>query len=141
MIMLRYLLLPLLVLATFSAAAVEGAFTNVSARNAQQIILSRTNSENFYLLDVRTDQEFAQAHIQGAKQLDFYSATFSVDLEKLDRDKTYLLYCRTGMRSARTFALMQQLGFHKVYNMRGGIVSWYQQRLPLVFKNINSETK
>ena len=141
MIMLRYFTFILLATITFSATAVESAFTNISALDAQQIIATQANSENFYLLDVRTDQEFSEAHIKGAHKLDFYAANFALDVAKLDRDKLYLLYCRTGVRSARTFALMQQLGFRKVYNMRGGILSWYQQRLPLEFKKATGKTE
>ncbi len=134
MVLMRNLILVILFACSVSPAVAQAEFINLTARDAQLMISTQAESSDFYLLDVRTDQEYTQAHIKGSHKLDFYSADFAANVARLDRDKTYLLYCRTGVRSAKTLVLMRKLGFAKVYNMRGGIQSWYQQRMPLVFE-------
>ena len=141
MLLIRNILLLSLLAISLYPVAVQAEFKNISARDAQQILLTQAGSVDFQLLDVRTDQEYSQAHIEGAHKLDFYSASFAAQVAKLDRNKTYLLYCKSGVRSARTLAMMRQLGFISVYNMRGGILNWYQQQLPLVFQSRSSTTQ
>jgi rhodanese-related sulfurtransferase len=46
------------------------------------------------------------------------------ELEKLDKNKAYYIYCRTGSRSANTCELMKEIGFAKTYNLLGGITEW-----------------
>jgi rhodanese-related sulfurtransferase len=84
------------------------------------------------ILDVRTPAEFSQGYIENAKNIDFYANTFRNQLDKLDKQKTYLVYCRSGNRSGKTLRMMEQSGFEKVYNLTGGIGQWSRQRLPLV---------
>lgn len=73
------------------------------------------------LIDVRTRDEFLENGLEGAKNIDFYSPSFRQEIEKLDRNKTYFIYCRSGNRSGQTLRLMQELGFTNVYNMGGGM--------------------
>ena len=56
--------------------------------------------------------------------LDFYSTSFRDSLAALDRDKTYLIYCRSDNRTGRAIGIMRELGFKKIYELRGGIKSW-----------------
>ncbi len=112
-------------------SANQNIFENVPVKQAQSIIEQFLGRPEFELLDVRTDAEFAQAHIKGARKIDFYSDSFKSKIDALDKDKTYVVYCRSGNRSSKTLALMKQLGFKKVYNVQGGIIDWYQQKLPL----------
>ncbi|MDH5695114.1 MAG: rhodanese-like domain-containing protein [Dehalococcoidia bacterium] len=105
-----------------------------------QIIKDVTPQEAFTLIqdkpdiviiDVRTPQEFAEGHIEGAINLDIYSETFRDELNKLDRNKTYLVYCLSGGRSAGALDIMTELGFREVYNMLGGINKWTAEGLPI----------
>jgi rhodanese-related sulfurtransferase len=82
-------------------------------------------------LDVRTPGEFAEGHIKGAVNLDVQSPTFEKGLRKLDRKRSYLVYCRTGNRSRRATLAMEELGFRSIFHMTEGIVKWKQQNLPL----------
>ena len=88
--------------------------------------------EDMVILDVRTLEEFAEGHIEGATMLDFYESDFGERLSQLDKDVPYLLYCRSGNRSGQTAAMMQQLGFSDVADVDGGIVSWLSTGLPTV---------
>jgi MoaE-MoaD fusion protein len=83
------------------------------------------------VLDIRTDAELAQARLPRAVQLDYYAPDFAHRLAALDRDTTYLLYCRSGQRSGEARGMMARLGFRDVVDLRGGIVQWSNAGLPL----------
>ena len=76
------------------------------------------------ILDVRTPEEFAEGHIEGAVQIDFYAPDFADRIAELDRDVPYLVYCRSGNRSGQTRELMADLGFSSVTDVDGGFVAW-----------------
>ncbi len=84
------------------------------------------------ILDVRTMQEYRSGHLKGSINLDFKSASFADELARLDRSKPYLVYCRTGVRSARTAALMKSLGFREIYDLAGGIAGWQREGFEIV---------
>ena len=84
------------------------------------------------ILDVRTDEEFALGHIEGSVNIDFYNPNFKNMINSLEKDKTYVVYCRSGKRSASTMIIMEELGFNKVYDILGGINSWQENNFPLV---------
>lgn len=104
------------------------AFGLVSPQEALEL----SGDPDVVVIDVRTPEEFAEGHIDGAVMIDFYADTFDDELAALDPDETYLLYCRSGNRSGQTAAQMQQLGFDQVYDMDGGVVAYGGQGLPLV---------
>ena len=77
------------------------------------------------ILDVRTPEEFEISRIPDSKNIDFYNPqNFMQGIEKLDKDNNYYIYCRTGVRSANSCALMKELGFKNTFNLIGGIVDW-----------------
>ena len=86
---------------------------------------------NGLLLDVRTNNEFAQGHLQGAQQIDFYRDDFSDALDKLDREQPVLIYCRSGNRSGKAAKQMKAMGFYAVYNLEGGIGAWSKRGKPV----------
>jgi phage shock protein E len=94
--------------------------TNISALAALALVASHPGDTNFAILDVRTPTEYAPRHIKGAVNLDFNSTTFKDNLGKLDRAKSYLVYCASGNRSRQATEVMRQLGFLQVYNMTVG---------------------
>lgn len=83
-------------------------------------------------LDVRTPGEFMTGHIEGAQNIDFESGSFDSQIETLDKNGTYAVYCRSGNRSGQAVAKMHDAGFHNVYNLNGGIIDWSNAGLPLV---------
>ncbi|MCC5948373.1 MAG: molybdenum cofactor biosynthesis protein MoaE [Nitriliruptoraceae bacterium] len=82
------------------------------------------------VLDVRTDAEVAQLRIPGAQQLDFHDEHFPARLAQLDPHARYLLYCRSGQRTAHVRSMMAELGFIDVVDVRGGLMSWVAAGLP-----------
>jgi phage shock protein E len=86
---------------------------------------------NVIVLDIRTPAEVAQARLPRAVTIDYYDPTFAQQVEQLDRDATYLMYCRSGNRSSGARALMSQLGFRDVVDVNGGIIEWANAGLPI----------
>ncbi len=79
------------------------------------------------VLDVRTPAETANGMIQGASQLDFEAANFEAEVDKLNKEKTYLVYCQGGGRSSKACKLMAKKGFKNLYNLEDGYQSWTEQ--------------
>lgn len=87
--------------------------------------------DDLVVLDIRTPEEYSAGTIEGAVNIDFYAADFSDRIAALDRDATYVLFCRTGNRSAGAAQLMRDLDFGEVYEIDGGIVAWSQAGEPI----------
>ena len=94
---------------------------NIDAEAFQEI---RKNNPDAVLLDVRTHMEHNNGHIPGSILLNLQDALFHHKLDDLDRDKHYLLYCRSGNRSMMACRIMDNKGFRHLYNLRGGIIRW-----------------
>ena len=107
---------------------------NVTVKGALNLIQTNKDNPNFVILDVRTPEEFVGEHVKDATNLDYYSETFKDDLDSLDKDKTYLIYCRSGRRSAGALDTMKGLDYTEVYNMLDGILRWGTEELPTVIK-------
>ncbi|MDY6966394.1 MAG: rhodanese-like domain-containing protein [Halobacteriota archaeon] len=105
---------------------------DITPKEAYELIKNRSGDEDFVILDVRTPEEFADGHIEGAIIIDFNSENFGDEIGKLNRNATYLLYCRTARRSSLALDIMEDLGFTEVYNMEGGIVRWEEEGYPVV---------
>lgn len=84
------------------------------------------------LLDIRTPEEFAAGKIAGSQNIDFYAADFAAQLDRLDKDATYFVYCRSGNRSSQAMDTFEDLGFSQVYEIDGGILNWNAAGLPIV---------
>ena len=81
--------------------------------------------ENAVLLDVRSEEEVEEIAIPQAINIDFYKGQeFLNELEQLDKNKNYYVYCRSGNRSGQTCMLMKQLGFENTFNLIGGMNEW-----------------
>jgi rhodanese-related sulfurtransferase len=87
---------------------------------------------NTVILDVRTAGEFSQGKIPGAILIDIHSSNFKDQVTRLDKSKTYLIYCRSGNRSAKACEIMSKLGFEKCFNLKHGIKGWVKNNKPVV---------
>ena len=82
-------------------------------------------NENSIIIDVRTEHEVAEGIIPDAINIDIYGGQLFIDeINKLDKSKSYFLYCKAGGRSSQACSLMNQLGFDKTYNLLGGFMNW-----------------
>ncbi len=80
--------------------------------------------KDFVLLDVRTPEEVAEGKLEGAIVINFHDADFKQQLERLDKNKTIYVYCRSGNRSGQAAAILNEMQFKKVIDLEGGIASW-----------------
>ena len=90
-----------------------------------------TNDKHAVVLDVRTPEEYKAGHIPGAENMDYYQDSFEVNLDKLDKEKSYFVYCTVGGRSSSVANLMHQKGFKHVHDLLGGIDAWETNGLPI----------
>jgi rhodanese-related sulfurtransferase len=104
----------------------------ITVAEAYAMVQANAGKADFVILDVRTPSEFAAGHLAGAIMFDSNAANFKGEVSKLDKNKRYLVYCRTSNRSGQAVAVMKDLGFKEVYDMDGGIVAWEAAGYPTV---------
>ena len=95
-------------------------FKNVDVAEFEKLRADKKN----VVLDVRTQKEFEAGHIPGAVNIDVNAPDFPERVTKLEKNKTYLVHCGAGVRSARACDKMSQLAFPKLYNLEGGFKAW-----------------
>jgi len=106
---------------------------DITPQEAFTLIQENQDNPDFVIIDVRTPEEFAEEHIENAINLDFRSETFQDELSQLDKNKTYLIYCPSGIRSGSALDMMAELDFREVYKISGGIYAWKAEELPIVY--------
>jgi phage shock protein E len=111
-----------------TTAAATSAVTLASPQQAKEQI----DAGGVTVLDVRTPEEYASGHVEGAQNVDFYAADFGDQLDALDHDAHYVVYCHSGNRSGQATALMADKGFTHVTDVDGGIAAWEAAGLPTV---------
>ena len=104
----------------------------LTPEEAFTLIQANQQSPDFVIIDVRTPEEFASGYLENAVNIDYNSAAFSDEIKTLDKNRTYLIYCRSGARSSPALGLMAVLQFAEVYNISGGITAWQAAGLPVV---------
>lgn len=104
----------------------------ITAQNCNSATLLETlefkqhiNSEQIQLLDVRTLIEYSSGHIEGAVLSNVMNKSrFLETIKTLDKDKPVYIYCRSGSRSKTAAQLLCESGFEKVYDLKGGYLTW-----------------
>jgi rhodanese-related sulfurtransferase len=103
----------------------------INVQDAYKLIQSNQDNSNFIIIDVRTAGEFSGGHLPSAVNMDYYSSDFKSNIGKLDRNKDYLVYCQTGIRSTAATQIMADLDFVNVDNLIGGIAQWLNAGYPV----------
>lgn len=112
-----------------SDASTPSRIRLVTPLRADEIIVARP--EGLAVIDVRTPSEYAEGSLPGAINIDRFDPVFAARLDQLDKDDPYVVYCRTGNRSAEATDIMADLGFTNVSEIEGGIVAWSAAGLPV----------
>ena len=112
---------------TAASAEADAGIRVAAPAEAQEILAAG----DVVLLDVRTPAEFADGRLAGAVNIDQTAPDFRDRLEELPRDEPYVIYCRSGNRSAQARAVMEELGFTDVVDIDGGILAWAAAGLPI----------
>ena len=96
-------------------------YKNISAEDFKKL---QKENPDATVLDVRTVAEVRQRKIPGAIIIDIMNPQFLEKIQELNKQKSYLVYCRSGSRSAQACQLMANKGFGDLYNLSGGISRW-----------------
>lgn len=92
---------------------------------SQQKFEKQMKKKNAVVLDVRTAEEYRSGFIGKAVNYNVLdSLTFVNTISSLDKNKKYLLYCKSGRRSGKALVMMKNMGFKKVYHLKGGVTDW-----------------
>lgn len=100
--------------------------------STDEFVEALKNSDKKIILDVRTPEEFANSHIDGAINIDVRSEDFNKRIAKLDKDQPVYVYCLSGGRSANASNMIVENGFKTVNNMLGGISKWSGENKPTI---------
>ncbi len=115
----------------FSSGAIAAEdYRDVTVKKATEMIEQMSADASIVILDVRTKGEFNSGHLNDALNIDIKSASFKEKISRLDKDKTYLVYCRSGKRSKVAQGIMKELHFKKAINMLGGFIAWQKSGQP-----------
>ena len=93
-------------------------------------------NESNVVVDVRTADEFNSFRIKNSINIDYYSKNFLDSISSYKEKKNIILYCRSGRRSYYAAKLMQEKGFNKIYNLKGGVLEVKKKNLD--FKSLNN---
>lgn len=89
---------------------------------------AKSATEGATIIDVRTPEEFNGGYIKGAVNIDYQGTDFDTEVAKLDKEKPYFLYCKSGKRSGNALDKMKAAGFKNVYGLDGGIEAWTNEK-------------
>ncbi|WP_375239463.1 rhodanese-like domain-containing protein [Aurantibacter sp.] len=111
----------LAVILFFSCIAKDDKTIQLVTQEEMELILKE---DQVQLVDVRTLKEFNAGSILNAKNIDFLSDDFEVQIKELDKSKPVIVFCQKGGRSAKCAKKMKDLGFTKIYDLEGGYSKW-----------------
>ncbi len=117
---------------TFFAAIFAFIMSSCNAQNkiSADEFEQKMKENNTILVDVRTPQEFAEAHLKGAVNIDIYAPDFATRMNQLDKSNTILLYCQSGNRSGQAASELAESGFAAIYDLKDGIGEWKRKGKP-----------
>ncbi len=118
----------MLLLPSFKKGA--GGVPNLSPAEAVTLI----NRSNAFVLDVRDEAEFASGHIADATHIPVADLAARIGELKKYQNKTILVNCQKGMRSAKACDILRKAEFTQVNNLQGGLSAWLEAKLPVVTK-------
>ncbi len=107
------------IMGLFGCTAQSSKFVTVDVEEFAKVIADSA----VVRLDVRTPQEYAEGHIEGAINIDVLSDGFADEASKLPTDRTIALYCRSGNRSKKAAAILADKGY-KVIELATGYKGW-----------------
>ena len=99
----------------------QAMYKDINVAQAKEYIKS---DPNLVILDVRTPDETKDGMVPNAIEIDYKNSNFDTEINKLDKSKSYLVYCKSGGRSAGACSKMNAAGFTNVVNMKGGYSAW-----------------
>lgn len=118
-----------LFLSCLCAQVIAKELKDIKIREAAELM--KKKPDKLVILDVRTPAEFRDGHIPNAKNMDFFGGSFDMDISKLSKDDTILVYCKSGKRSAGAADVLSDAGFKTVLHMSDGMDVWKKEGMPV----------
>jgi len=84
------------------------------------------------IIDIRNASDFKGDKLSGAQNISFTAGDFKERVQSLDKKKTYLLYCKNGNDALYAARTMKEMGFDRVYSLKGGLDGWKRENKPVV---------
>jgi rhodanese-related sulfurtransferase len=106
------------------------ASEDIFPAEAWELISKNSGSNKPIIIDVSTPKEYEDLHLEGAINVSILSWFFKTRLDAMGRNKTYIVYCKVGVRSKVAKKIMESLGFQNIYNIVGGTLLWEEEGLP-----------
>ncbi|WP_425635965.1 rhodanese-like domain-containing protein [Algoriphagus yeomjeoni] len=128
---LQKILVLLIAFALVNINFVQAQSAKVKAINPSEFEGLMKNKGAVRVLDVRTADEMSEGYLPGAINIDFNSGNFKNEIAKLDKSRTYLIYCKVGGRSGEAAKMMREAGFTHLYSLDGGIDAWQEAGKPI----------
>lgn len=109
----------------------KSEFKEIEPKEVFTILEKHRGNPDFVVLDVRTPEEYEKGHIENAHLLNAKSDSFEDEIGKMDKNRKYFVYCRTGRKSRKAVELMQKSGYKEAHSIIGGMDKWKRRRLPV----------
>lgn len=115
---------------TEEETAAAGDTAEVQLISVEEVYEIITGGEDYFILDVRNQDEYDEAHIEGVTLIPV--DTLETRLNELPEDRPIIVYCKIGGRSAAAAEILVNNGFTEVYDMGGGITEWMEKGYPTI---------
>lgn len=121
----------LLAIVAFQFAACSQTPSVVKNVSNEEFKKGVAETKDVVIIDLRTNEEVDKGYIKGAIQINYLAADAEEQLNKLDKNKTYYIYCAGGRRSAKAATYMETHNFKHIYNLEKGFSEWAAQGFPV----------
>lgn len=110
---------------------VDETKTQIKEVTIDQVAGMQNTKEDFMLIDVREDSEWAAGHAQGALHMGRGIIERDIENTVPDKQTKLVLYCGGGYRSALAADSLQKMGYTNVWSLAGGWRAWSEKKLPV----------
>jgi rhodanese-related sulfurtransferase len=97
----------------------------------QQVVQLMSHEDDVLILDVREDKEYQQRYIKDSIHIPLSQLSSRIDELSKYKNNNIIIGCRSGSRSGRACSMLKKKGFEKVQNLRGGMLAWEKDNLPM----------
>lgn len=112
--------------AVMASASFAGGAVSINSAQARSLL---AKDKRMVLLDVRTPEEYRQAHLRGAMLVPV--GELQKRIKEIPRERAVLVYCAVGSRSAYAAGLLASKGYREIYDMTDGLVGWFKNGFPM----------
>jgi thioredoxin 1 len=129
-----FLLISLLLCPITSSAQISDSlkFKSVSTKEFQTLYLQDNNA---LLIDVREYGDYRKSRIKNAINIPFTKG-LDAAADTINKEKSLFIYCYAGGRSKKAASFFYDKGFRKLYSMKGGMIGWKAERMPVSRKKL-----